>query len=263
MTKKSKEHPKPESKASGELLEQFQKTLPASKTMSGEMPAISDREEEAAIAAKVDFDDLDHKQRQRHIFKWLQRMLVWHAEMPTPKTDDDDVVQTWNEMAAAMVGVIKTIKVNEAKSTASEKRFKHMMYIVICTVLAAFCVNWFQGDNISQNSDLHNAAIEDKLDTSAGKQDALLTAVIALAIAQGVGLEADADYNPEKDALARIEALAAQKAAFEAKKTFETDPAEKAKTDAKIKRVDRAAQKAKDEAKEEAELPKHDEPPEE
>ncbi|MHA1573148.1 MAG: hypothetical protein ACTSX8_04070 [Alphaproteobacteria bacterium] len=150
----------------------------------------------------------------------------------------------WNRMAEQMVNVIKTVKLNEKKNESTVQRIRSLVYIVVAILSGGAGVNWYQGNVVTELTDAGQRDVEVMLAEASVKQDLILKAVVELAEAQALSIEAGVDLDPEKYHAAKTAALKARKSALEAKKATAVDPAEKADAERKIEQVDIASQKA-------------------
>ncbi len=223
----SDESPGPDS-SSDSLLRQMRRTY-----SDPEMPAITDED----VAAAIERDKTDEARDKNDTLPPYSSAEIRREQ-----------IKAWNAMAEAMIDVVKTIKTNEKKMDESDARRRRLIFLVVAAAIIAVFVNWRQGQTMIEQAAEHQQRVERNLEDSSKKQDKLMLAVAELAEAQAVGLEADADYDPDKGKIAKAEALEAQKLALEAKKEAQTDPEQKAKTERKIEKVEKAAEDAKADA---------------
>lgn len=146
-------------------------------------------------------------------------------------------IAAWNNMAEQMVNVVRTIKRNEGKLGDTIKRMMQLVVLVGAFVFGGSGIDWYLGDTVVDRTAEQLDVMRKQNEDFARKQDAMLGAVIELAQAQALSIEAAQDFDPDKETAAKIAALDALKAALQAKKITTDSDAEKAAVDERIEQV--------------------------
>lgn len=160
-----------------------------------------------------------------------------------PPWDSDrlrrEQIQAWNHMAEQMVNVVRTIKKNEGK-------LMRVVALVAAVVFGGSGIDWYLGDTVIDRTAQQLEQMRAQNEAFGTKQDAMLRAVIELAEAQALSIEAAQDFDPDKETAAKAAALDALRAALEAKKATTDSAAEKRVVDRKIEQVDEKRERAEE-----------------
>lgn len=167
-----------------------------------------------------------------------QSVAPQDAAVDSDRKARDLAVKAWNALCKKMVEVIKTIRKNETRQEQNVHRMAHMTLAVWIAMGLAITGAFYlavQAEKAINN--LHRQTIG-AMDVMAKDQKATLTAITKLSEAVSKKLEADVAPSQQADDEAEVAALDAQKAALEATKQVTNSPAEKAKADKAIKKVE-------------------------